>query len=264
MSTKLPDNSEIEFKFKIYENDIYDLLANVKKNSNFEIVPCFDIYSDFYYKNKNFNINNVFVRKRLVTSFESDSNDSPYPLKDANPTVNYCKFLRDGIKTFIEPKTGELRQYLKDVEYTMKRKRIVDGIETNEEYEVKCCEDDKEMIEFINQLLIDNDYKLYFQKQKRKAFYVTPNHYLLNEGLKILHGCRVEIVSVAKDYDDYVNDFYAEVEFTSARLKGQKEIDIDEVNETLQTLPLILLGVPFHKIELISDSWDKILEKQNG
>jgi hypothetical protein len=140
----------------------------------------------------------------------------------------------------------------------LKKKNIVNGVENNEETEIRSNENGNK---FMSKIIEDN-YKPFFNKTKRKAFIVEP----ICDGINLFPGCRVEIVSVSEYNTDIVNDFYAEVEFADSRVlfrdERYKNLTHDAIMNSLNMLPYLIFGIPYEDIEFESRSWDEIIRQQ--
>ena len=253
--------TEIEFKFKISEDKIQRAIDNVNRNEKFIIVPTFEVYNDEYFQKDK---KSGFLRKRTVFTFDNKDEKSSdkskrYPRVDMTPEQNYIQFLKCGMCMFNQnPKTFIFDTKIKETYYTLKKKNIVKGVENNEETEIRSNENGNK---FMSKIIEDN-YKPFFNKTKRKAFIVEP----ICDGINLFPGCRVEIVSVSESNTDIVNDFYAEVEFADSRVLFRDEryenLTHDAIMNSLNMLPYLIFGIPYEDIEFESRSWDEIIRQQ--
>ncbi len=255
--------TEIEFKFKISTDNIEQAIYNVNRSEYFDIVPTFEVYNDEYFQKDS---KSGFLRKRTVFTFENYDENSldkskRYPRIDMTPEQNYFDFLKYGMRMFNQnPKTFIFYTKIKETYYTLKKKKIVKGVENNEEIEIRSNDNGNK---FMSKIIEDN-YKPFFNKTKRKAFVVEP----ICDGINLFPGCRVEIVCVSENNTDVVNDFYAEVEFADSRVLFKNEqyqkMSHDTIMKSLTKLPLLIFGIPYEDIEFESRSWDEIIRQQKS
>ena len=105
---KIEKPTEIEFKFKISEENIRDAIYNINRSEQFIITPTFEVYNDEYFQ-KDSKLG--FLRKRTVFTFDkqdknSSDKDKRYPRADMTPDQNYFHFLKYGMNMFNkDPKT---------------------------------------------------------------------------------------------------------------------------------------------------------------
>lgn len=262
----MPENNiekptEIEFKFKISEENICDAIHNVNKNDKFVIIPTFEVYNDEYFEN---NKKHGFLRRRNVFTFENQDlsktiKDKLYPRPEFTPIQNYLSFLKYGMLMFnLDPRSHIFKTKLKETYYTLKTKKFVNNIENNDEIEIKSNEKGNK---FMNKI-IDDNYNLFTTKTKRKAFIIES----VGEGITMFPGSRIEIVSVSGHNSDVVTDYYAEVEFSADRviIKDEKfqNMSEDYIMEYLKMLPYVIFGNCIENIPIETRSWTEIISKQ--
>ena len=253
--------TEIEFKFKISKDDIRKAIYYANKNEKLTVIPKFEIFNDDYFKNK---ISDSFLRQRSVITFKKDVNykgtrKNFYPKPELDPYDNYLNFLEYGLGSFtLDPNTHGFNWKYIETFYTLKRKSVVNGVETNDETEIKANDNG---IEFMNKMISYNGYDRFYQKTKREAFHIVPVGY----GEKCFPGCRIEIVSVAETNLTITHDYYAEVEFSDSRVlfkdKQYKNMSIEKV---LNLFANLVFEIPMEKLDSIKIpySWEEIINEQ--
>ena len=262
----MPENNiekptEIEFKFKISEENIRDAILNASVNDKVIIIPTFEVYNDEYFEN---NKKHGFLRRRSVFTFENQdqtktTKDKLYPRPEFTLEQNYFGFLKYGMLMFDkDPRSHIFKTKIKETYYTLKTKKIVNNIENNDEIEIKSNENGNKFMTKI----IDDNYNLFTTKTKRKSFIIE----MIGDGIAMFPGCRIEIVSVSKNNGDVVSDYYAEVEFSADRVinkdKKYQNISIDHIMKCLKMLAYMIFGTSMDNIPIESRSWTEIISRQ--
>lgn len=254
--------TEIEFKFKISIENILKAICRVNRDEQFIIVPKFEVYNDQYFQKDKIP---GFLRKRTVMTFKNRDNsktnkNNNYPRPELSPEQNYLEFLKCGMSMF----SRDNKSFIFDIKtietyYTLKRKKIIEGVENNEEIEIRANSNGNR---FMFKMIEDNNYQQYFTKAKRKAFVIEP----IGEGILMFPGCHVEIVAVSENNSDIITDFYAEVEFADSRVvmkdEHYKKLTHESIMNSLNMLPYLIFGIPYEEIVIDPRSWDEIIKQQ--
>lgn len=254
--------TEIEFKFKVSEENIRDAIRNANMNDKVIIIPTFEVYNDEYFENDK---KRGFLRRRSVFIFENQdqtktSKDKLYPRPELTPEQNYFGFLKYGMLMFDkDPRSHIFKTKIKETYYTLKTKKFVNNIENNDEIEIKSNENGNKFMSKI----IDDNYKCFATKTKRKAFIIE----MIGDGITTFPGCRIEIVSVSKNNGDVVSDYYAEVEFSADRVinkdKKYQNMSADHIMKNLKILAYMIFGTNLDDIPIDPRSWTEIISSQH-
>lgn len=271
------DSTEIEFKFKIskeeLENYLIKILEYIKWSDKktglacpVKINPCFSIYSDTYYRAAIYGSEHDiaskfnFFRKRVDKSnnvkfnpelFESDRID--FRRTFINTVEDFLNCGQDSILVhdMLYSNCGNSHNTETKTYFSIKKKNIVDGIESNYENEAEANEN---VIAVINDLLEYTMTKKYFHKEKRKAIIIDNNNSIRPE----YDGCRIEIVSVVGNEEEQIEEYYLECEWTLDRMINKKELSEEDAMDILKQFVIKELGsIPD---EFDSRNWKQILK----